>query len=224
MRSRITPGLDCAHCVEELEAGFEISLGNLDRAEELALRKLELAGHSYFYQAGSYSLLARVAFLRQSWDALRTWAETGEEAARAAGEDRLLVEFLAWRTLLARLEGDERAAQGLYRRVTGHARRLGAAPDVAYYDALCAYHEAGGRPELALKMRERQLDDLSGKGQTALEVRCRIEICRMLSEMGGRLEEELALAREAASRLADPSGPLAELDRIVSDCGSSERS
>jgi hypothetical protein len=114
-----------------------------------------------------------------------------------------------------RRDEEEEAARWFYRRATSRAARPGSTPDPAYYDALAAFHEAGQRPELALKVRDRQLDVLRDKGRTATECAAGLARVRLLAQLGRPLEPALAEAREAAGRLRDPSPVLAALNRVA---------
>ena len=64
-------------------------------------------------------------------------------------------------------------------------------------------------------MRDEELATIVGHGQLGYECYCHVERCRLLGRMGRPLDEALAAAREAASKLRDPAPRLAELDRIA---------
>ncbi len=128
---------------------------------------------------------------------------------------RKLAEFLAWRAVLARRDGDEDAARRLVRQAASRLVTTRALPSSAFYDAMCAYQEQGADLAAALKTRTRQLETLAGKGRLVHECRARVERCRLLARMGLPLADDLAAARTAADKLRDPAPYRDELARIA---------
>ncbi len=214
MEEEVSPHIECYKCLQELRTAFELAQEHLDEAEEAALQNLETSQGDDHYLAQAYANLCRIAHRRGDYAALRRWAEAGESTARRAAKPREVAECLAWQAVVTRREGDEAAASRLYRRAIAGAARLGSPPEEHYFEALATYHHDGGRPDLALKVRERQLKELLGKGQTAVECACRLARCRLLLELGRPVEAEATAARNVARNLIDPSAVLAELDRI----------
>jgi hypothetical protein len=160
--------------------------------------------------------LCRIAFRQGDVEGLAGWSSAGEEKARALRYLYELALFLLWRALCARRAGQEDRARRLFRQATSQMARLGQPPDDSWYDALCAYHELGGQPEEAWRVRERQLERTRGRGQLATEADCRIKRCRLLASMGLPTQEEAHDARAAIARLREPSSYLAELERALS--------
>jgi hypothetical protein len=115
---------------------------------------------------------------------------------------------------VARHGGDESRGQYLHRRATARGGRLGMPPTGSYYDALGAFHLLGGEAATALQVRRRELQTIAGKGRLAEECQCRIEIARLLAQLGEPVEEALAAAREAAGKLRQPARYLEEIERI----------
>ena len=212
MEAEITPGLQCSECLQELKAEFRLELGDLDRALEEGLRHLAIGRNNSFRQAVAYKQLCYIAFQRADWEALAGWARAGEQAAR--GENHYLIEFLAWQALIARRDGDEAAARRYYRHATSLAGRMGATPARAYFDALCAYHEAAGDMERALRIRERQVATPQERGQTTGACRCLLAHARLLARTGQPHKAEVTAARELAQRLADPAPLLAQIAEL----------
>jgi hypothetical protein len=212
MEAEITPGLQCSECLQELKAEFQLELGDLDRALEEGLRHLAIGRNNRFRQMVAYKQLCDIAFQRADWEALAGWARAGEQAAH--DEHRYLIEFLAWQALIARRAGDEAAARRYHRRATSLAGRIGATPSRTYFDALCAYHEAAGDLERALRIRERQVATLQERGQTTGACRCLLARARLLARTGQPHAAEVAAARELAQRLANPAPLLAQIAEL----------
>jgi hypothetical protein len=214
MEEEVSPDLECYKCLQELRTAFELAQEHLDAAEAAAMQNLATSQDEPHYLSQAYANLCRIAHRRGDNEALRRWAEVGESTARMAMKPREAVECLAWQALARRREGDEAAATRLYRRAKAGAARLGSPPEEHYYEALATYHHHGGRPDLALKIRERQIKELLGKGQTAVECECRLALCRLLSELGRPVDAAVDAARSVAQDLIDPTPVLAELDRL----------
>jgi hypothetical protein len=214
MATEITPDLRCCLCLQGLRTEVELALDRLEAATAAAMHYLAMSTSSAHYAAHAYALLCEIAYRRGDWQAVLEWAEAGEAAARRTPTSGVLPECLAWQAAAARHLGRRRDARRVYRSATSQAAHVGATPSTAYFDALCAYHETGGRLDLALQIRDRQLAAMVGKGQMADECRCRLERCRLLAALGRPLETDLAAAREAACKLVDPAPVLEKLGRI----------
>jgi hypothetical protein len=221
LEAQAPPSLECRLHLLGLRREFALQRGRLDEAHEAARRSLaviaERPRHSTaeHYAVFVYSGLCVVHFGRGEWAELREAAGLGEEVGRRVGHKLELSEFLLWQALLARRAGDEDRARLLCVRATGQVGRLRMPPDAPYYDALCTYHELGGRPEAALAVRDRELAAIRDQGRLAYEFRCRLKRCRLLARLGRPLGGEVAAARAAAERLRNPAPRLAELDGIT---------
>jgi hypothetical protein len=201
---------------------FAWEMGRIDEARALALEELALADGdpdrhlAAHHEIDTYKTLCRLAHRRGDGADLGACAAAGEERARALDYKYELSLFLLWQALRLRQEGREDEARRLCRQGTARMARLGKAPDDSFYDALCAFHERGGQPAAALRVRDRELAECQGKGQFAYEVECRLKRCRLLARMGQALADDLAASRAAIARLRAPATYLAELERITS--------
>jgi hypothetical protein len=199
---------------------FAEELGRLDEALAINERALALMDgdpnryNALHHQTGNYSAACRLHFLRGDWDALGECAVTGEALARRKESKKQLALFLLWRALVSRRAGQEELALRLCRTATARMGRLGAPPGESYYDALGTYYELGGNLSAALKVRERHLAEIRGKGMLATECDAHIQRCRVLARMGRLTAADLAAARAAAARLRAPGHYLGEIERI----------
>jgi hypothetical protein len=202
---------------------FAYELGRLQEANDLALEELAIADAdpdhwiALHHRVDTYKTLCRIAHRRDDWPALLDYATAGEELARSQGTKYRyeLAAFVLSQALWSRHEGREEEAKRLCRRATAQMARLGKTGDGSYYDALCAYHELGGELERALRARDRELEEIQGKGQLAYECECRLKRCQLLRKMGLPLEKETALVRQAMTRLRDRTWYQEELERIL---------
>jgi hypothetical protein len=221
MRGEVSDEVECRYCVTQCEGEFTLACGRLDESEACARRTLAMADADRerhtgeFHAAYAYCDLCEIAWRRGDWEALRGYAAAGEDLARRCDIPRKVCEFLVWHALLARRDGDEGLASRLGRQAIARMARIRALPSPAYYHALAAFHEQGGELEAALRVRAHELQGIAGKGRLFQECRARVERCRLLTRIGLPPGDELAAAREAAGRLRDPAGPLADLDRIT---------
>ena len=121
MRVQATDDVECRYCVQNCGTEFHLRCGRLDEAQTSARRALEMADADASRQAGEHHAvyarcdLCEIAYIRKDWDALRDESGVGEELARRCENARKLAEFLAWRAVLARRDGDEDAARRLVR-------------------------------------------------------------------------------------------------------------
>jgi hypothetical protein len=214
MEREISPDYECRMCLQSQQISFAICLDRIDEGRDLAQKFLAMSQKSVHHTASALAQLCEIAYRRQDFKNLSEWAVAGEGAARKNDASRLIAEFLAWQAAAARRNGDEKQAASFYQKAAVQAGTLGAILDAAYYDALCDYHESAGEHELALRLRERELAGLIGKGKTYAECQCRLKQLRLLSRLGRPVADELANAREAASRLRNPAPILEQIDTL----------
>jgi hypothetical protein len=218
MEREVAPGADCGLCLLSLKISYALDMEDLQQAEAEAQNFLSAAEEhmvrtgSEHYLANCYSDFCDIAFRRCDWPALLEWAIMGEAAARRLDRRQLLAQYLSWQALANRRLGHDEAASRLYRSATAIADRLGLSPSGDYCNALSAYHEAAGDLPRALKLRNRELEAIAGKGNIDRECRIHRERCRLLRLMGRLGERDLADARMAAAQLVDPARYLATLE------------
>jgi hypothetical protein len=200
---------------------FAYEMGELETAQRLALEELAMADTdpdrhtAQHHEADTYKALCWIAYRRGDHDGLARWSATGEQCAREIGYRYELALFLLWRALCARRDGAEEEARRLCRTGSSMMARLGQPPGESYFDALAAYHEAGGNLNAAWQVRQRELETTQGKGQLAYECLVRLKRTRLQVRLGLPAAEEAAAVRVAASRLREPSWYLGELERVL---------
>jgi hypothetical protein len=201
---------------------FLADAGRIDEAYRVAEEQLALADtdpnrhNAEWYTIAAHDHLCALCCARGDWDGVAGNAAAVEELAARVDQSQVnLAEALAWRAVLTRRAGDEQTAGHLFHRATARMGRLRRPPTRDYFDALCRYHEAGGDPARALRMRDRELEILKETGQLAYECRVRVERCRLLAQSGQLGEEDRAAAREAARKLKRPEKWLREIEAIA---------
>src|SRR5260221_2806176 len=192
------------HCIlEARKANLEFALDDFEAAKAATLHYLELSETSDFQKSSAFLMLCGYSYWQGDLNSTLGYATNAETFARRVGRKKRIATALAWQALVARKHGDEEAAQRLCRQALAQAETLGVSP--SYYEPLCDYHEIGGEPDKALKMRDRQLEDLIGTGYIHDECEIRLKRCRLLGRMGLPVEAEIAGARASATRLLKPA-------------------
>ncbi|MEP7289400.1 MAG: hypothetical protein ABI947_26930 [Chloroflexota bacterium] len=186
--------------LEWQRSALALALNQLDEAESAAQRSMARSEGEPFQVTGAYALLCEVAYRRGDIETLVEYARAAEITARRSNRHNRLLEFLCWQAYVERKRGNETVAHRLYTQAKLRAARLATKHEYFYYDALCAYHEAGGDLEHTLAARGAELANVISSGNSYEEIRCRIERCRLLKQMGSPLESETAEVRRAAEK------------------------
>ena len=222
LRSEVPPGPDeQRYLYLARERRFALECDRPEEVEAFALEMLALADADPYphraahFAESAYGELCNITYRRGDREALAAYAAAAEEMSRRSGNKCELAEALAWRALAARQSGDEDQARRFSRSATTPMARLRMPPTRGYFDALRAFHELGGAPARALRLREDQLETVRGKGRLADECRTQFERCRLLALLGRLTDADLAVARAAADKLRDPAIYREKLDRLV---------
>lgn len=202
------------HCLLETRiARLADALEDRDELKAATLRYLALSEHNGFQKSSAYLDLCYISYREGDLEATLDYAFEAETWARRFNRKRRISSALSWQALVARKRGDEETAERLFRQALAQAEELGVPP--SYYEPLCEFHEAGGQADNALKLRDRQINELAGKGYNHDECELRLKRCRLLGRMGLPLDDEIAEARKAGDRLLKPARFLAKLNRVL---------
>jgi hypothetical protein len=200
---------------------FLMDVGRIDEARQVALDHLALLGEEHhpssvdWYSVNLLCDLCWISHRAGDWDAVAGYSRQAEEVARRVDEAQgELAESLTWQALLARRDGDEARARRFCRSATARMARLRLPPRPEYFDALALYHEQGGDLAAALRVRDRELEAVRGRGRLADEFTALIKRCRLLAVLGKLAEADLAVAHAAAGKLRRPAPYREEIDRL----------
>jgi hypothetical protein len=91
---------------------------------------------------------------------------------------------------------------------------LSVVPRGHYFDALAWFHERGGNLAQAVRVRDRELSAVQGKGQHVHEWDTHRQRCQVLARMGKLGADDLAAAHAVAARMRRPEKYLAELQAL----------
>jgi hypothetical protein len=199
---------------------FALDHGRLDEAEAFSQRSLALAaedsdtGRAKHFLVFTFAARCEVAFRRGDSTSLEELSRAGEEVARVVGHQVELAGFFMWQALIEQRAGRHEQAGSLYRRASQRISRLRMPPDAAYRDAECAFHEQAGQLDLALAVRDLELEHLRDRGRLFLESVVHLERCRLLARLGKLTDADLLRARMAAEQLRFPQSILEQLSRL----------
>jgi hypothetical protein len=223
MQTEVNPDLECHKCLQCLKTEYAITQDRLQEAEtetnKLIAECKPQADDHYF--ASAYAYLCEIAYLRQDWVGLLAMASEGEiYSRRLPSQPMTLWGLIAWQALAKKHLGAKKEAQRLYLQATTQTARINTVPGSDYFDALVGYREAGNEIETALKIRQRQLSTLKGKGQYDTECDCRLDCLRLMRFLGKNSQDEdfrmeLQAVRELAQKLVNPQPILAKLEQYL---------
>ncbi len=160
MQTEIAPGLECLYCLHSLKVSFMCMMERYADAERQAAEYMAVtdASSDQHYKAQARFGLCELAFRRAAWDELLGVARDGEElAVHVRSRPHWIGEYLIWQALALRHLKREDEAKRAYQTGISRMARLKVTPSASYFDALCAYHEAGGNLSAAVALRDQQL-------------------------------------------------------------------
>jgi hypothetical protein len=201
--------------------GFHLECGDIAAAESVATWMQELADRDTdrhrvaHYLTCNYSDLCAIAVRQEDWNKLADAATEGENAARTAGLQMELCEFLTWQAVLARRAGDEPRARRLHATAAAKIAGLRMPPQREYPDAVALFHELGGELDKALPVRDRELAVLADHGRFAYECEAHLKRAALRAKMGLLRREDLDAARQVACKLRKPERALTEIERLL---------
>lgn len=218
MDSQISGNIGCRYCWHELKSSFYLATGNIKQAKTASQEYLEISEGGWYrshHGAIACSVLCEVAYREQAWDDLHSYAQLGTEWIQDKNNLSYHVcALLASQVIALYHRGEHNAAAQLYRKTVMRAERAESDMLPVFYDMLCDYHRLTEDLQAALWWRQKQLGEIVGKGQKYQESRCRLDLARVLKELGRPYHDMLAEAREVIETLKIPKPLLEELAAI----------
>lgn len=199
---------------------FALELDRLDEALALSHDSLALAAadpsreRARHFLVFAYSGLAEIAWRRGDFGLLGEVAGLGEEHAAQVGHQVERAGFHLWQALCLHRDGRPAAAKDLHRKAVARLGRMGMPPDSSYRDAECALYEMAGDLDQALAVRDAEIASIRDRGRLVYEAACQVKRAWLRRRLGALTTDDVRVAREAAARLRQPAGPLAQIDRI----------
>jgi hypothetical protein len=226
IEAQMPPSLECRLHLWGLRREFALQRRRWDEAEAAAQRSLEIIARkpdtatARHYLVSVYSGLCAVHFGRGEWDRLEEVASRGMELACELGGHTLeWAECVMWGAAWLRRGGHKWMAAVLHAQAVAAAVRLPTLLAGYWFDAVNAFNEVGGEPEMDLETRSLEFLTAVSQGRRACACRCQVQRCRLLARLGRLTAMDLEAGRIAARRLRDPAPYLAELELLAGGNG-----
>jgi len=205
------------YCIlKKRESELEFALGDIESATQTALEYLRRSSEQMvtFHMMYAYEMLVHYLYLQGQYERAHNMIIQAESMARYNQRASLVAIAQSWRALFSLMEGDEDAAQSLYRVATHNMSQLGMAISLSYYEAVCTYNERIGDVETAVAMRDKQFASIQGKGGYYLETESLLKKARLLGRADKDTQPTIQQARDIAQHLLKPDHLLTRLQRI----------
>ncbi|MCS7047105.1 MAG: hypothetical protein NZO58_12175 [Gemmataceae bacterium] len=199
---------------------FAVEQERWDDAEDWCQRELDLASHdplaerAMHFSVFAHLAVCALAYHRGDDPILRDAAQRAADLAQRSGHSCQEAEAAAWRAVAERRAGREDVAQEALRQAAARLKHLGMPPTSGYFAALAAFYLERRQHEAAWDVLSRELATVRDRNRRLHECRIRLERCRLLTEMGRPVKEEVELALAAAAQVRYPDPFLAELGRL----------
>lgn len=215
MQRETPPGIQCTFCLQSYRASFALACGQYEEAARQISQYLAMSEHFHHHLLSAQVMLCQYYFHQGQWEAMLKIAQQVEpDLLSDDGYLQDLCIVLAAQALGQRKQGDETAASLAYRRAVTKAASTRVPMEPVYFDLLTAYYEAAGGLEEAASLRQRQLDQMVGKGQHYWEARARLHRLSLLRRLGLPIESEIEPTRLVIQRLQQPEELLATLEEL----------
>lgn len=199
-----------------------ISTERWGEAYEAALRLLALVDRSpephLRVWNGSWALyqICRICHALGRADELAGYADHMEELSGKCQElRRTKADAWIWRSVTARARGEEQNASRSFHRGMRLLAGLERCDSICA-DPIAAYRELCGDLMAAVGVRDREIAEVTKKGELHRVCQAHVHRCRLLAQAGEITSADLAVARLAASKLRVPEWFLEKIDRIES--------
>jgi len=207
---------DTWQAIPDQHADLLVALERLPEALDQELRSLDRSQGSDFRIMYACRSLAEICFGLGRPDEVLNYAALGEgHARRSSNSGRVLAALILWQAYCHCHLGDSATAAGLYQRAMNTITRQKASLVDRYFDPLCAYLEADGALDAAIRARTLELDNAVQGHSPYRESLAHLKRCRLLEQAGTLTAAELGSARAVSARLKNPTRYLARLDRIA---------
>jgi hypothetical protein len=217
MNREINDASECRYCLLEARSTFELSCGRLDKARDAVQRYISSAESGSPHHFGiAHAKMCEYLYAAGEWEKLLHYAEAGREAISDSYPEYSAIVLAAQALALCKLSR-EGEAQTMYRLATSKAATIKGVMHRAYYDMLCDFQLSMGNLQAAIQLRERQINELTNKGQPYWEAITRLKIVRLLKQAGQNYTDEIERIRQLAAKLQKPEVILNQLETIIAE-------
>jgi hypothetical protein len=217
MDREISDSSECRYCLLEARSTFELSCGRLDKARPAVQRYISSTESRSPHHFGiAHAKMCEYLYAAGEWENLLYYAQQGREALGDQHPEYMAL-VLAAQALARRKLGNDGEAQTMYRLATAKAATIKGAMHHVYYDLLCDFHLSVGNIQQAIQLRERQLHELTNKGQPFWEALTRLKVIRLLKQTGKTYTAEVERIRQLAATLKQPDVILSQLATLTTE-------
>lgn len=216
LEADIPMDLDTHLRVMHVRAYFEFAFERYDEAEKMVQEYLPIAVDEYnsHRQHDAYRMLRRIETIRDNFHLALDYAKLSEIHGDRMGFPNGVAEERVWKGIFLLLMGKEKEAHNSYQSGLGHYQQHNLEPWLLWYDAQCTYLEYKGESEQALKLRQKQLEQVNMRTSIFNEGQSHLQLCRLLGRMGQPLDDALENAKAVAKRMQKPAFYLKKLQEI----------
>lgn len=206
MENEVTPSQECYYCLLGMRSSFEMIIGPTEKCEA-AVRRFYSDTQSYdrHHHGSAHLDICWLLAQQGEWERLLPYTLKGIEVIGDSEQLESSVAALwAVQALALRNLGREAEADLAFQRAKAKAERIVTPMGRQFYDWMSAYHQMGGQVQAAISVRERQLREMTGKGQPYWEAVVRLSYARLLRQVGAPYTSQVDEIRRLAETLKKP--------------------
>ncbi len=202
---------DTAATIQHLRAELAYLHGEYNDATSKVLQYMsKVTGGQRVRDA--YRLLRRIAYAEGALKMAYNYAKSMQKYALNSRMD--MADSKLWQAVLAKRLGDNNEARHKFAQGMEEYRRYNIPRWLEPYDAEAEYLELEGQPEVALVVRNRQLQAFTDYGSLWYLAHTHVQRLRLLGRLGVDLKDDFALAHTLTLEMKDPTEYQRQLQRI----------
>ncbi|MGB1286891.1 MAG: hypothetical protein ACPG7F_10190 [Aggregatilineales bacterium] len=195
----------------KLKEAFEDYPAAVAEAQKL----LAMSEYHTFRQAHAVHMLCSLAAVQGQNDLSLQYANEMERLAHEIQRKGTLAMSTAWKCLIYKRRGDNDKAGEMYRQATSQMEKLGTTPSNYYYDILAEYHERDNDIATAIMIRDKQYEELIGRGAYHDVCEYWLKRARLEGRNGHAVDTSIKQAQIAAQDLRKPQHYLSRLQQVI---------
>ncbi len=202
---------DTAATIQHLRAELLYHEGQYEEATRRIVNYISrITGRQRLRDA--YRLLRKIAYAQGNLVMAYGYAKNMQKHALNSRMD--MADSKLWQAVLAKRLGDDKEARSKFAQGIEEYRRYHIPRWLEPYDAEAEYLELEGQLEVALTVRDRQVEAFTDYGSLWYLSHTYLQRLRLLGRMGAPLVDALADARKLAREMKDSSAYQAQIQRI----------
>lgn len=206
---------DTALRARHIRAEFEMEFEHYSAARDIVLEYMPEAESNDFRMRTAYNLLRKVAYAQGDIVlALQYSHQTEDYAKRTQSQGEIATQKL-WQSVYHSRLGNEQAAPALYRAGIELHERYQIPLWPRYYSSVCEYLELNGKTGEALKLRQKQYENIHQYNSIYMEAGFHLDYCTLLGRIASPLLPDALKSADALQhKMGDASLYLQRLQKI----------